>query len=163
MFSHLRSVIVNRAAVASRISAAHTHSHSQIDLWLFINRLMVWKQIYFTLSPRTDPLDRVIVCLGCCRVSVLICIYLISLTYREKDLSDAEYATLSVPMMILEVVRARFICLFSFCCVMCFRSTNPVHHGSVRLLAFLWNRFWWKDGSIRSSGSVMELKISVRL
>jgi len=81
----------------------------------------------------------------------------ISLTYRGRFTSNAEYAMLLVYVLMIKWILKKwctpklfvFVC-YLLCYVLClpYSVIIPVlHHGLIWLLAFLRNRFWLKDNS----------------
>lgn len=97
----------------------------------------------------------------------------ISLTYCGRFTSNAEYAMLLVYVLMIKMdlkkkSDAHRNYLFSFCYLLCYVLCLPysviipvLHHGLIWLLAFLRNRFWWKDNS--SSLSIEQKWKSIQL
>lgn len=144
--------------VHARVSAAHARSPNGRGVFSETP-----KQFHFTLSSTTNPwtLNQVIVCLGCL-TCLIVMLYLFDFHWRVvgRFMSNAEYAMLLVYVSdgkngFLKVMHTEILCFCLFFAVSCVLIIPVPRHDLIWLLAFLRNRFWWKDNS---DGQVMELK-----
>lgn len=134
------------------------------------------KQFHFTLSTATNPLttlNKVIACLGCWRVLLLCFIYsnftdVLWKVYVKCWICYAISLCSDDKNGFKKKSDAHRNYLFSFCYLLCYVLCLPysviipvLHHGLIWLLAFLRNRFWWKDNS--SSLSIEQKWKSIQL